>query len=193
MHASSPTTHASCCLCSGLHPTWTNTTGVQCVIPYTFEEQDHLRFHFVRTNTSSTYAIPGLPGVVVNGSVWSLSATLTSQRTQQPNTSQHQQQQQPNTPQHQHQQQQQPTKQLLVHPDNTKDQPQQNPPQPPKPSTRVFDIGTVFLEQTFGGVTRLGAFHEHIGCTPCDAFYESEQRSSLQVDREGGRSCVVIE
>ena len=143
--------------CSGLHPTWTNTTGVQCVIPYIFEEQDHLRFHFIRTNTSSTYSVPGLPGVVVNGSVWTLTATLMSQH------------------------QRQPARHLPGHSDNITFQPHKKSEQSSKQLPKQFDIGTVFLEQTFGGVTRLGAFHEHIGCTPCDAFYESESRSSLQV------------
>jgi hypothetical protein len=34
----------------------------------------------------------------------------------------------------------------------------------------------LFWQETPGGITRFGAFHEHIGCTPCDAFYESEVR-----------------
>lgn len=37
-------------------------------------------------------------------------------------------------------------------------------------------VGRMLLEETFGGVARFGAFHEHIGCTPCAAFYESEVR-----------------
>merc|ERR1711871_1620267 len=37
-------------------------------------------------------------------------------------------------------------------------------------------VGRMFFEDTFEGISSLGAFHEHIGCTPCDAFYESEVR-----------------
>ena len=37
-------------------------------------------------------------------------------------------------------------------------------------------VGKVFLEDSHIGVTRFGAFHEHIGCTPCNSFYESEIR-----------------
>ena len=37
-------------------------------------------------------------------------------------------------------------------------------------------VGEVFLEETYEGVSRFGAFHEHIGCVPCAAFYESEVR-----------------
>eukprot|EP00756_Hemistasia_phaeocysticola_P064779 Hpha_TRINITY_DN8058_c0_g1::TRINITY_DN8058_c0_g1_i1::g.140193::m.140193 len=39
-----------------------------------------------------------------------------------------------------------------------------------------FEVGTMLLEDTYGGVSRLGSFHEHIGCTVCDAFSESETR-----------------
>ncbi len=34
----------------------------------------------------------------------------------------------------------------------------------------------MFLEDTFQELIRFGAFHEHIGCTVCDAFYEVEVR-----------------
>eukprot|EP01063_Lacrimia_lanifica_P026849 TRINITY_DN3686_c1_g3_i1.p5 TRINITY_DN3686_c1_g3~~TRINITY_DN3686_c1_g3_i1.p5 ORF type:complete len:222 (+),score=62.14 TRINITY_DN3686_c1_g3_i1:890-1555(+) len=38
-------------------------------------------------------------------------------------------------------------------------------------------IGTQFFEGVVGGgITSFGAFHEHLGCVPCDAFYESEVR-----------------
>ena len=43
-------------------------------------------------------------------------------------------------------------------------------------SAAVFTVGVMFLEDAHDGVTRLGAFHEHIGCTKCDAFAESEVR-----------------
>eukprot|EP00051_Salpingoeca_urceolata_P029130 m.6401 g.6401 ORF g.6401 m.6401 type:complete len:868 (-) comp2629_c0_seq1:146-2749(-) len=38
-------------------------------------------------------------------------------------------------------------------------------------------VGVMLLQEAYGGVDRFGAFHEHIGCTPCSAFYESEVRS----------------
>lgn len=41
---------------------------------------------------------------------------------------------------------------------------------------QVWTLGKMFFEGTYSGVTRFGAFHEHIGCTPCAAFYESEIR-----------------
>lgn len=46
------------------------------------------------------------------------------------------------------------------------------------PSIQTFNVGRIFFEDgDGGGVTRLGAFHEHIGCTPCNAFFESEERT----------------
>lgn len=44
-----------------------------------------------------------------------------------------------------------------------------------------YTIGEVFLERTYTGVDRLSAFHEHIGCTDCDAFWESERRTGIEV------------
>lgn len=44
---------------------------------------------------------------------------------------------------------------------------------PPGP---LITVGHQFWEGTFSGITRIGAFHEHIGCIACDAFYESEIR-----------------
>ena len=40
-----------------------------------------------------------------------------------------------------------------------------------------FVVGRMFWERTYSGITRFGAFHEHIGCCPCEAFYESEVRT----------------
>eukprot|EP01063_Lacrimia_lanifica_P039772 TRINITY_DN881_c0_g1_i1.p1 TRINITY_DN881_c0_g1~~TRINITY_DN881_c0_g1_i1.p1 ORF type:complete len:311 (+),score=87.35 TRINITY_DN881_c0_g1_i1:76-1008(+) len=39
-----------------------------------------------------------------------------------------------------------------------------------------FEIGKIFFESLDGGLDRFSAFHEHIGCVPCSAFYESEIR-----------------
>lgn len=38
-------------------------------------------------------------------------------------------------------------------------------------------VGVMFYEDTYAGLGRLSAFHEHIGCTDCNAFFESEKRS----------------
>jgi hypothetical protein len=38
-------------------------------------------------------------------------------------------------------------------------------------------VGRMFWEGTYHGISRFGAFHEHIGCCPCDAFFESEVRT----------------
>ena len=38
-------------------------------------------------------------------------------------------------------------------------------------------VGEMFWEDTFEGLKRFGAFHEHIGCVLCDSFYESEVRT----------------
>ena len=44
------------------------------------------------------------------------------------------------------------------------------------PRNLTVTVGSMFFEDTFEGIGRFGAFHEHIGCTPCAAFYESETR-----------------
>ena len=36
----------------------------------------------------------------------------------------------------------------------------------------LVTIGRMFLEDTFQGLIRFGAFHEHIACTVCDAQYD---------------------
>eukprot|EP00041_Stephanoeca_diplocostata_P018679 m.393369 g.393369 ORF g.393369 m.393369 type:complete len:340 (+) comp21087_c1_seq21:223-1242(+) len=53
-------------------------------------------------------------------------------------------------------------------------------------------LGSVFFERTFGLVDRLGAFHEHIGCTPCDAFFEGERRFGLTVNAPDTRTTSAI-
>ena len=43
-------------------------------------------------------------------------------------------------------------------------------------SGKMWTVGKMFFEDLHSGIIRFGAFHEHIGCTPCSAFYESEIR-----------------
>ena len=51
----------------------------------------------------------------------------------------------------------------------------------------------VFFERTYTGVTRVGAFHEHIGCTDCDAFYEAEQCTGIEVIAPTPRVATKID
>ena len=59
---------------------------------------------------------------------------------------------------------------------------------------RPVVVGRQFWEGTFTGITSIGTFHEHIGCIPCDAFYESEIRRGpwihAPVSREANVSYV---
>lgn len=43
-------------------------------------------------------------------------------------------------------------------------------------NTSTVLVGSMFWEGSFEGIDRFGAFHEHVGCTPCNAFFESEIR-----------------
>eukprot|EP00040_Diaphanoeca_grandis_P023380 m.127113 g.127113 ORF g.127113 m.127113 type:complete len:339 (+) comp29249_c0_seq2:167-1183(+) len=58
--------------------------------------------------------------------------------------------------------------------------------------TTTLQVGEMFLEETFGGVTRLGSFHEHIGCTDCSAFYESERRTGPWLTSPHARNVSSI-
>eukprot|EP01060_Flectonema_neradi_P040869 TRINITY_DN9470_c0_g1_i1.p1 TRINITY_DN9470_c0_g1~~TRINITY_DN9470_c0_g1_i1.p1 ORF type:complete len:291 (+),score=52.78 TRINITY_DN9470_c0_g1_i1:131-1003(+) len=51
-------------------------------------------------------------------------------------------------------------------------------------------IGTMFWEDTFEGIDRLSSFHEHIGYTPCDSFYEEEMRTGPFITSPSPRSPV---
>ena len=53
-------------------------------------------------------------------------------------------------------------------------------------------VGKMFYEDTSDGVTRFGAFHEHIGCTPCASFYESEVRRGPFISGPGARVVKSI-
>ena len=44
-----------------------------------------------------------------------------------------------------------------------------------------------------GGIARIGAFHEHIGCTPCAAFYESEVYLGLAEDSHVGNYTFLFD
>jgi hypothetical protein len=50
----------------------------------------------------------------------------------------------------------------------------------------------MFFEDTFSDVTRFGAFHEHIGCVPCDSFFESEIRREPYSIQPGNRQVQSI-
>jgi hypothetical protein len=52
-------------------------------------------------------------------------------------------------------------------------------------------VGRMFWEDTHSGISRFGAFHEHIGCTPCDAFYESEVRGGPWVQSPSPRVANI--
>lgn len=56
----------------------------------------------------------------------------------------------------------------------------------------VLEVGKMFWEDTYGGISRLQAFHEHIGCTPCAAFYESEVRTGPWVARPLARGVANV-
>jgi hypothetical protein len=52
-------------------------------------------------------------------------------------------------------------------------------------------LGRMFFEGAFEGLDRFSAFHEHFGCTPCHAFYESEIRSGPWVASPSPRSPSI--
>jgi len=58
--------------------------------------------------------------------------------------------------------------------------------------TKVLKVGEMFMQENYGGVSRLGAFHEHIGCTDCDAFYESERRNGPWVTAPSPRNVSAV-
>ena len=55
----------------------------------------------------------------------------------------------------------------------------------------LVTVGHQFWEGTFSGIARIGAFHEHIGCIPCDAFYESEIRRGPWIHAPVSREANV--
>ena len=59
-------------------------------------------------------------------------------------------------------------------------------------SGQQWVLGRMFLEDTFDGIVRFGAFHEHIGCTRCNAFYESEIRTGPFGIEPGNRTVSSI-
>ena len=61
-----------------------------------------------------------------------------------------------------------------------------------KTSMKVTNVGKMFLEDVHVGLTRFGAFHEHIGCVPCDSFYESETRVGPFAIQPGNRTVQSI-
>ena len=59
-------------------------------------------------------------------------------------------------------------------------------------ATQVWTVGEIFFEDSYGGVGRFNAFHEHIGCTPCLAFFESEVRIGPYAIEPGHRVVRAI-
>jgi hypothetical protein len=57
---------------------------------------------------------------------------------------------------------------------------------------KTYTVGKVFLEETQGGIVRFSAFHEHIGCTPCDAFFESEVRRGPWINAPNKRTVASV-
>ena len=58
--------------------------------------------------------------------------------------------------------------------------------------TQIWTVGKMLLEDSYGGLTRFSAFHEHIGCTPCNEFYESEIRVGPYKIQPGNRAVKSI-
>lgn len=56
----------------------------------------------------------------------------------------------------------------------------------------VYTVGSMFFEDGYSGVTRMGGFHEHIGCTQCSAFTESEVRRGPWVSAPVARAVKSI-
>ena len=54
----------------------------------------------------------------------------------------------------------------------------------------VWTVGRQLLAEQTGGIVRTSAFNEHIGCTPCDAFDQSEVRGGPWVLEPPGTKLV---
>ena len=54
----------------------------------------------------------------------------------------------------------------------------------------VWMVGRQLLAEQFGGIVGTSAFNEHIGCTPCDAFDQSEVRGGPWVLEPPGTKLV---
>ena len=167
------------CLDCGLHPGWTNTTGVQCSLQQVgIADGDVLRFRLRRTSASATLPDPlGMGMPPYRGSEWELTVQHTRvarswrghQRRGGAGGAHAGADRAPSTP-------------LALG---------STPAARLAPSATPMVLGTVFFQETFEGVSRLGAFHEHIGCTPCDAFYESEIRRGPWVAAPQPRNATV--
>jgi hypothetical protein len=59
-------------------------------------------------------------------------------------------------------------------------------------NNQVYVVGSMFFEDSYEGVTRLTGFHEHIGCTPCAAFKETEIRRGPWVTAPVARAVKSI-
>jgi len=157
------------CLDCGLHPGWTNTTGTQCHVQLNVTDGDKILWDIRQSEVNSSYAFGN---VTLNGSEWTVTAQYTArgQATRNITVGQvfferswrglkkyvqaHASCLSLNVSMH-----------SLV--DSCAVWKLVSPCGTNVPATVP---ATAFAHS-------LGAFHEHIGCTECDAFYESEIRT----------------
>ena len=136
----------------GLHPGWHNTTGTQCGVAMELSGGDGVRFRLWQSAPNATLADPLGMGLDYHGAEWTLTATLLDSRRGHGPDGR--------------------TLAALSRAAGTAAAVEAAP----------IVVGKMFLQDTYSGIGRFSAFHEHIGCTPCDAFYESEVRRGPWVD-----------
>ena len=146
------------CLDCGLHPGWHNTTGTQCGLPMELTGgQAHLRFRLVRTANNSVLRNPLGMGLTYYGSEWTLTAiNMTGSSEEEATTST--------------------STSTATYSSSSSSNEEGTVLGGSGSRSDPWVVGKMFFEDTTSGVTRFGAFHEHIGCTPCASFYESEIR-----------------
>lgn len=147
-----PSCHRNCNDC-GLHPGWTNTTGTQCGVTMELSGGNGVRFRLWQSKPNATLADPLGMGLDYVGAEWTLTATLLDTRRG-----------------HGADGRTRAALALAAAPGGSS-----------AATATVAEpivVGKMFLQDTYAGIGRMSAFHEHIGCTPCGAFYESEVRGS---------------
>ena len=160
--ALSPNCHRHCLDC-GLHKGWHNTTGVQCHVPMRLAAGERLRLRLRRVNANTTFDEPTQGlGLMYHGSVWELTAMRVGMRRATDRGG-------------------------YVDNSGSEDGGGDN-----DDARGAFVVGRMFWERTYGGISRFGAFHEHIGCCECDAFFESEVRTGPWVHAPISRAVHTI-